>query len=319
MKIIVLSNVLKDKHRELIDKTAAKAGAEVCYVTSEADIPSDFSDAEVLYGFGMETAKKSKSLKWLCVPSAGVDYLMKPGTFANEDCILTNSSGAYGVTIAEHMIAVSLMMMRGLDRAYKNSLSGFWDTDRPAQKSLKDCRITVLGTGDIGTAFAVRARAFEPRSLIGVCRSGKAFSVYDSVHKIDELDAILPSTDLLAMSLPDTSETRDILNKERIALMPQGSFIVNVGRGSAIDEDALAEALESGHIAGAALDVFKTEPLPAESPLWKTKNLLITPHVAGNLTLEHTLDMNVSMFCEDLLLYASGQPLKHEVDRKKGY
>ena len=319
MKIIVLSNVLKDKHRELIDKTAAKAGAEVCYVTSEADIPSDFSDAEVLYGFGMETAKKSKSLKWLCVPSAGVDYLMKPGTFANEDCILTNSSGAYGVTIAEHMIAVSLMMMRGLDRAYKNSLSGFWDTDRPAQKSLKDCRITVLGTGDIGTAFAVRARAFEQRSLIGVCRSGKAFSVYDSVHKIDELDAILPSTDLLAMSLPDTSETRDILNKERIALMPQGSFIVNVGRGSAIDEDALAEALESGHIAGAALDVFKTEPLPAESPLWKTKNLLITPHVAGNLTLEHTLDMNVSMFCEDLLLYASGQPLKHEVDRKKGY
>ena len=319
MKIIVLSNVLKDKHRELIDKTAAKAGAEVCYVTSEADIPSDFSDAEVLYGFGMETAKKSKSLKWLCVPSAGVDYLMKPGTFANEDCILTNSSGAYGVTIAEHMIAVSLMMMRGLDRAYKNSLSGFWDTDRPAQKSLKDCRITVLGTGDIGTAFAVRARAFEPRSLIGVCRSGKAFSVYDSVHKIDELDAILPSTDLLAMSLPDTSETRDILNKERIALMPQGSFIVNVGRGSAIDEDALAEALESGHIAGTALDVFKTEPLPAESPLWKTKNLLITPHVAGNLTLEHTLDMNVSMFCKDLLLYASGQPLKHEVDRKKGY
>ena len=319
MKLIVLSSVIEDKHRELIDKTAREAGAKVCYVTSEAEIPSDFSDAEVLYGFGMETAKKSKSLKWLCVPSAGVDYLMKPGTFANEDCILTNSAGAYGVTIAEHMIAVSLMMMRGLDRAYKNSLNGFWDLNRPAQKSLKDCRITVLGTGDIGTSFAVRAKAFEPRSLVGICRSGKASSVYDSVHKIDALDAILPSTDLLAMSLPDTPETRDILSAERIALMPSGSYIVNVGRGSAIDEDALSEALGTGHIAGAALDVFKTEPLPSDSPLWNTKNLLITPHVAGNLTLEHTLDKNVSMFCEDLLLYASGQPLKHVVDRKKGY
>lgn len=319
MKIVVLSNVLEDEHRELIDKTAKEAGAEVCYVTSEGEIPEDFRDAEVLYGFGMETARTSMSLKWLCVPSAGVDYLMKPGTFANVDCVLTNSSGAYGVTIAEHMIAVSLMMMRGLTDAYKNSLSCVWDLNRPAQKSLKDCRITVLGTGDIGTAFAVRARAFEPRSLIGVCRSGKASSCYDSVYKTEDLDKILASTDLLAMSLPDTPETRDILNKERIALMPRGSFIVNVGRGSAIDEDALAEALESGHIAGAALDVFKTEPLPSDSPLWKTKNLLITPHVAGNLTLEHTLDMNVSMFCEDLLLYASGKPMKHVVDRKKGY
>ncbi|MBO4213671.1 MAG: D-2-hydroxyacid dehydrogenase, partial [Lachnospiraceae bacterium] len=114
-------------------------------------------------------------------------------------------------------------------------------------------------------------------------------------------------------------ETENILTRERINLMPRGSYIVNVGRGSAIDEDALADALDSGHLAGAALDVFKVEPLPQDSRLWNTPNLLITPHVAGNLTLIHTINRNVEMFCEDLINYANNRPLKYEVDRNKGY
>ncbi|MCR5431948.1 MAG: D-2-hydroxyacid dehydrogenase, partial [Lachnospiraceae bacterium] len=105
----------------------------------------------------------------------------------------------------------------------------------------------------------------------------------------------------------------------RMELLADGAFVVNVGRGSAVDEEALIEMLEREHLAGAALDVFSTEPLPKESKLWKTKNLLITPHVAGNQTLHHTLVKNVDMFCEDLLNYASGKPLKYLVDRKKGY
>ena len=319
MKIIVLNKSLKEGHIDKIRKTAERIGAEVFFGKDESEIPADFSGAEVLYGFGMETAKKSRDLKWLCVPSAGVDYLMKPGCFANEDCLLTNSSGAYGVTIAEHMIAVSLMMMRGLTDTYEETLRGEWGSPRP-QRSLKDCRITVLGTGDIGRAFAKRARAFEPASVTGVSRSGICGDPsFDKVLKISELDSILPGTDLLAMSLPDTPETRNVLSAGRLALLPEGSYVVNVGRGSAIDETALAVFLESGHLAGAALDVFHTEPLPKDSSLWKIKNLLITPHVAGNLTLDHTLDRNVDMFLEDLENYANGLPLKHLVDRNKGY
>ncbi|MBP5492934.1 MAG: D-2-hydroxyacid dehydrogenase [Clostridiales bacterium] len=319
MKVIILSRVLKEKQIEKIKATAVKAGAVLCFVEEEKAIPEGFLDAEVLYGFGTETAKTSTALKWLCVPSAGVDYLMGPGAFANEDCILTNSSGAYGVTIAEHMIAVSLMMMRKLTLTYAETLQGVWGKPKP-QKSLKDCRITVLGTGDIGSNFARRAKAFEPKAMVGVCRSGKSEETcYDQVVPISELDGILPSTDLLAMSLPDTAETKGILSKERLSLLPEGAYIVNVGRGSAIDEDALSELLEKEYLGGAALDVFRTEPLPKDSPLWKTKNLLITPHVAGNLTLEYTLDTNVDMFCEDLLNYAQGRPLKHIVDRKIGY
>lgn len=319
MKIIVLNKSLKEGHIDKIRKTAERIGAEVFFGKDESEIPAEFSGADVLYGFGMETAKKSKDLKWLCVPSAGVDYLMKPGCFANEDCLLTNSSGAYGVTIAEHMIAVSLMMMRNMTVIHEESLRGEWGSPRP-QRSLKDCRITVLGTGDIGRAFAKRARAFEPAAVTGVSRSGICDDPsFDKVLKISELDGILPGTDLLALSLPDTPETRNVLSAERLALLPEGSYVVNVGRGSAIDETALAVFLESGHLAGAALDVFHTEPLPKDSPLWKIKNLLITPHVAGNLTLDHTLDKNVDMFLEDLENYAEGLPLKHLVDRNKGY
>ena len=319
MKIVVINKLLKDTHKEQIRKAAAKAGGSLLFAESEDDIPSDWQDCDIIYGFGVKNAKTNKNLKWFAAPSAGVDFLLKPGFFANEDCLVTNSSGAYGVTIAEHIIAVTLMMMRKLDYSYSESLKGNWTSPRP-QKSLKDCRILVLGTGDIGCCFARRAKAFEPESITGVSRSGNCSDpAFDSVKKVSELDSLLPSADLLVMSLPDTPETRDILNRERIALLPEGAYVVNVGRGSAIDEDALCGSLNSGKLGGAALDVFKTEPLPSDSKLWNTKNLLITPHVAGNLTLEHTLSVNVDMFCKNLINYAEGLPLDNLIDKTKGY
>ena len=210
MKILVINNLFEERHIELIKKGAAEAGAQVHFYNSDKDIPQSDYDADVIYGFAPEIVKVSKNLKWLCVPWAGVDSLMVPGYFANEHCILTNSAGAYGVSIAEHMIAVSLVLFRRLNEVFDETREGVWGNPRP-QKSLKDCRITVLGTGDIGTNFAKRALAFEPASLVGVCRSGKADSVYQKVLPVTELDSILPQTDLLAMSLPSTAETKNIL------------------------------------------------------------------------------------------------------------
>lgn len=319
MKILVINNQLEQKHLAYIKTTADSLGATVHFYTSDADISQSDYDADIIYGFAPSIVKTSKTLKWLCVPWAGVDSLMAPDYFANEDCLLTNSAGAYGVSIAEHMIATSLVMMRRLDEFMEETRNGQWLKPRP-QKSLKDCRITVLGTGDIGTTFAKRAAAFEPACIVGVCRSGKSSeAVYNKVLPVSELDSILPQTDLLAMSLPSTPETKGILSRERMSLLPEGAYIVNVGRGSAIDEDALADNLESGHITAAALDVFQTEPLPSSSRLWKTKNLLITPHVAGNMTLAHTRNKNVQMFIEDLHNFAAGKPLHYLVDRKLGY
>ena len=311
--------MLEQKHFDQIKSAADQVGAEVFFYKAETEIPGDNFDADIIYGFAPSIVKTSRTLKWLCVPWAGVDSIMAPDYFANQDCLLTNSAGAYGVSIAEHIIAVSLVMMRRLDQFMAETKNGQWLSSRP-QKSLKDCRITVLGTGDIGTTFASRARAFEPAAIVGVCRSGKSnASVYDKVLPVSELDSILPETDLLAMSLPATPETKGIISRERMALLPQGAYIVNVGRGSAIDEEALADNLESGHLAGAALDVFQTEPLPAGHRLWKTKNLLITPHVAGNMTLPYTKDKNVQMFIEDLKNFVQGKALRYLVDRKLGY
>ena len=324
MKVLVYAGALTQDHKRKINDTAASVNAQVVYVDSVEEITEEHLDAEAVYGFGFnimsaEKLRESKNLKWLSVTSAGVDFLMKPGLFANEDLIITNSAGAYGVSIAEHIIAVSLMMMRKLTYHYASSIEGVW-APPVMQRSLKDSRITVWGTGDIGSSFAKRAKAFEPACIIGVSRSGiRKDPVYDSMITSAEIDEILTKTDLLVMSLPGTAETNGILSRERLNLLPQGAYVVNVGRGNAIDEEALADCLEEGRIAGAALDVFRTEPLPKDSRLWKTKNLLITPHVAGNLTLPYTVDKNVEMFCENLVAYANGQPLKHVVDRAVGY
>lgn len=319
MKILVINSQLEQKHFDLIKEAAASLGHEVHIYSVEAEILQSDYDADIIYGFAPSIVKTSKNLKWLCVPWAGVDSLMVPGYFANEACLLTNSAGAYGVSIAEHMIAVALVMMRKLDEFMAETKNGQWLSPRP-QRSLKDCRITVLGTGDIGTTFAKRARAFEPAAIIGVCRNGKSSeAVYDKVLPVSKLDNILPQTDLLAMSLPSTPETRGILSRDRLSLLPQDSYIINVGRGSAIDEDALADNLENNHLAGAALDVFQTEPLPQNHRLWKTKNLLITPHVAGNMSLAYTRDKNVQMFIEDLKNFTEEKPLHYLVDRRLGY
>ena len=319
MKVIVYNNALKSQHKNLIKETAEQVGADVCFIESEDSIPEEFEDAEIFYGHGLKTIGKSKHIKWFCAPSAGVDFLLKPGVFANEECIITNSAGAYGVSIAEHIVMLSLMLMRQMHVFFRKSISCEWGKPLP-QKSLKDCRITVLGTGDIGSSFARRAKAFEPKSIVGVCRSGKCSeSSFDKIYRIDEFNEVLRETELLVMCLPGTTETEGVLSKERMDILPQGAYIVNVGRGSAIDESALIENLENEKLAGAALDVFANEPLPEESSLWTTKNLIITPHVAGNLTLDYTLDKNVEMFCENLVDYAEGRPLKHVVDKERGY
>ena len=319
MKVLVINSQLEQKHFELISSTVEKLDAKVAFYKTEAEIPPCDFDTDIIYGFAPSIVKTSKTLKWLCVPWAGVDSLMVPGYFANEECLLTNSAGAYGVSIAEHMIAMALIMMRRLNEFLEETGNGLWFSPRP-QKSLKDCRITVLGTGDIGTTFAKRVKAFEPAEITGVCRSGKSeAAVYDKVLPVSELDSVLPETDLLAMSLPATEETKGILSRPKIELLPEGAYIINVGRGSAIDENALADNLDNGHLAGAALDVFQTEPLPQDDRLWHTKNLLITPHVAGNMTLPYTKQKNVEMFLEDLNNFIEGKPLKYLVDRKLGY
>ena len=180
--------------------------------------------------------------------------------------------------------------------------------------------VTVLGTGDIGTEYAMKVRACGASHITGINRSGHAAGdFYDETAGMADIDRYLPLTDILFMCLPGTPETTGILSEERIASMKKTAVIVNVGRGSAIDQKALISALNEGRIFGAALDVFEKEPLPEGDPAWHTPGLLVTTHTAGNMTAAVTRRRNVEQFLENLEAYSQGLPLKHVVRKNLGY
>ena len=322
--LCVCQDFLTDAHKARITAAAEAAGFTPHFFTPEQfdEASACLQDCEVLFSHIPELLRTAPaSLKWYCCSYAGVDpYCKDPSLFANPDCLLTNSSGAYGVTIAEHIVMVTLMLLRQMP-AYQADIArdGWVDEPKPI-RSIFGSRVTVLGTGNIGTTFAHRARGLGAAHITGVCRSGRNDDpVYDEVLPISRLEEALPETDLLVMALPGTPETAHILNRERISLLPAHAYVVNVGRGTAIDQEALADALNADRLAGAALDVMDPEPLPMDHFLRSAKNLLLTPHISGNMALGYTRDITVDMFCEDLANYAAGRPLAHLVDRKLGY
>ena len=317
----MLGRWLEERHRERILQTADRLGFTCSFFENETEAGEEGSleEAEIIFGDAPKTAASSGALKWLCLPSAGADRYTKPEALYSDDLILTNSSGAYGVGMAEHMIMQILMLIRRMPEFQEGIRKRQWLRPRK-QDSVKDSRITVMGTGDIGSAFARRIRAFEPARIIGCNRSGESKeTAFDRVITVAELDSVLPETDILAMCLPSTPKTIGILSAERIGLLPETAYLINVGRGDAIDEEALIKALKEGRLAGAALDVMCHEPLPEDDPLWEAKNVILTPHVAGNMTIQHTKDRLVEMFCENLENYGAGRTLVRRVDRKRGY
>ena len=320
-QIGVIIDYLTEDYRRRIDAAAAKHGYAVRYYPDSRSAVGKAGDCEILFGHcSQKVIASARSLKWFCCCWAGVDRFCKEGLFQNPDCLLSNSSGAYGVTIAEHLIMTALMLLRRQGEYTELIRSGGWDTLPGSIRSLYGSRITVLGTGDIGTQFARRAKAFSPAKIVGVRRSAKPGDpAFDAIRATAELDAVLPETDILVMALPNTPDTAGILSRARMALLPAGAYVLNVGRGTALDQDALIDALNSGHLAGAALDVVVPEPLPADHPLRAARNLLLTPHVAGNTTLPYTRQRTVDMFLEDLDNYCAGKPLAHLVDRKRFY
>ena len=317
--LVVAIAALKETHRETIAAAAKQHGFTVRFFNSDQEALPALADAEIVFGQSAFLAQHAPRLRWLCTPSAGVDQFLAPGLFASPDAVLTNSSGAYGTTIAEHIVMVTLEMMRR--QADYNGIVDrrAWKRDLPI-RSIRNSRITLLGTGDIGQEAAIRLRAFSPASLTGVNRSGRnPRDLFDRIVTQDFLDAVLPETDLLILSLPGTPETAGLMDARRLALLPRDAFLVNVGRGSAIDQAALEQLLRQGQLAGAALDVFEQEPLDPAASLWECPRLLITPHVAGNMTLDYTVNKIVAQFLEDLDRYCAGQPLQRRISWQRGY
>lgn len=319
-RLAVTLDFLEDHHHEQLLATASGHGFDVRFAAME---PSGedlawMRDAEVLLTSSPKTIPAcGDGLRWVASSWAGVDAF-RP--LLPERCLLTNNTGAYGPTISEHIIMLLLMLWRGEWSHMQAQMKGVWGPHLP-QRSIEGSTVCVLGTGDIGTTFARKARALGARRLIGVSRSGVARveGVYDEMHPLDDLDVVLPEVDALVMSLPGTDATAGMIDARRIALLRPHAVLVNVGRGSAIVQEALVAALEDGSLGGAALDVCTPEPLPADDPLWHAPNCIITPHVAGNMTLQITRDRTVRLFCDELARYARGETPLRVVDPLLGY
>ncbi len=319
-KIAAVEGFFTPAHQAQMTAAAQKLGFQIDFYL-DGHLPKDkAADYEIIYGYcPPKELKAASSLRWLCCSYAGTDVYNDRSVFPHPGVLLTNSSGAYGITISEHLIMVLLMLLRRMPAFEEVVRRRGWLRSLP-MRSICGSTITVLGTGDIGTNFARRAKALGAKTVRGVRRSMKPCDpAFDEVYTLDGLDAVLPKTEILVMALPNTPETAGVLSRQRIALLPEGAYVVNVGRGTAVDQEALMDALNGGHLAGAALDVMVPEPLPADHPLWDTKNLLITPHISGNMSLGITQDLDVDLFCEDLENYAAGRPLARLVDEKLGY
>lgn len=319
--IAVVGTAFEDKHIAKIRDTAKANGCTAAFFPNHTEASAHMQDTHIIFGpadaSSPLSAKAAPDLKWFSSYFAGVDPLLKDGVL-KDDVLLTNGSGAYGVTIAEHLTMVTLMLLRRNmeyrqlvdDKVFRNDLK---------IRSIYGSTIVICGTGDIGSKFAQRLRPFCPAKIIGVNRTGRTAEGFDEIYPIEQLDKVLPLADIFVLTLPGTPQTNGLITKERLALMQESAYLINIGRGNCLDQDALIEALNEGKLAGAALDVFRTEPIPQEDPVWNTPNLLVTPHCSGQMTLAYTRGTLVDLFCENLTRFCSGQPLRHVIDRAQAY
>ena len=258
-------------------------------------------------------------LKFVQLDSAGSDGYAKLEMFhAPQSCLLSNSTGAYGGTIAEYMIGSIIMLIRHF-QVYRDHMKDHnWE-----RVELPTCIIEhkalVIGLGDIGINFAQRMKALGC-SVKAIRRTaGEKPDCVDEVGTLEDLPRLLPEADFVALCLPNSPQTQKVINRETLALMKPTAILVNVGRGSAVDSDALAEALNTGKLGGAALDVTDPEPLPADHPLWDCRNCLVTPHVAGLFRQLYPFQRIVERCIANLAHFVADEPLESVVDLATGY
>ena len=297
---------------------------EVVQRDSYEGIEEHLRDAEIIFTISLrpEQLAATRYLRWIHAPTAAVHQFLFP-ELVDSKIILTNSTEVHGPVVAEHVIALIFALAKKIPRAAILQQKHVWGKEAMwregyCPREVAGATVGLIGVGSIGRRVARMVSALGMRVV--AVREHIEKSVPEGVEAVfapSDLDKFLAQSDFVVMAAPLVSTTVGLMNAERFALMKPDAFLINVGRGPQVDEAALAEALRSRRIAGAALDVFEREPLPPDSPLWDLDNLLITPHTAG-LT-EKLWDRHYDLFSDDLRRYLSGQPLRHVVDKHKGY
>lgn len=304
------------QQRELLESCTPNAKFVYCKPGEISE--HQLATADVILGnppTGM--VKNAKSLRLLQLFTAGSDAYAAEGVLP-QGALLANATGSYGLAISEYMVGVLLSLNKKLHLYRDQQRQNLWE-NLGEVRPIWNSTVLVIGLGDIGSEFAKRIKAFDAK-VIGVRRAGLDKPDFvDELYLSDKIDELLPLADTVALCLPQTAQTQNLMNSDRIAKMKPGAVLINIGRGSAVDADALCDALDGGRLSGAALDVTVPEPLPADSRLWQTENLIITPHVSGGSSLPETHNRLIRLMAENLTAFIQEKPLKNLVDAKTGY
>jgi phosphoglycerate dehydrogenase-like enzyme len=295
----------------------------VLHLPNYDGLPQELPDTDIFVGYSLraEQLTAARKLKWIHSTAAGVAQLMYP-ELRDSGIVVTNPSGIFSVPMAEHTMGLLLALARNFPDSVRQQDLAHWSQqelwDKPQHLTeLNGQVLLIVGFGSIGREVAKRARAFDMR-VWGVTRSGTGDLTHaEKILAAKDLHEALPDADFVLIAAPETAETRHLIGAPQIAQMKRGARLINVGRGSLLDEAALIQALKSGALGGAALDVTRVEPLPVESPLWKMPNLMITPHTSG--VSDRLWHRQTAILMDLLERWFDGRELFNLVDFARGY
>lgn len=316
-KLLIAQNI-KDHHisqvKELIPDWELVVGGD------EEVWREHVRDAEIIAGWNKKMEEvclnEDSQLKWVQSWSAGVNSFPLE-KLADRNVFLTSANGVHAYPISETIFAMMLGLTRKIHAYVRNQQMKNWH-HASMNLEMHEKTIGIIGVGAIGKETAKIAKAFGMK-VLGVRHSGKPEEFVDEMYQPSQINEILPNCDYVVITLPLTNETHHLFGSEQFALMKPTAFLINIGRGEIIVEEELIEALRTGAIAGAGLDVFAKEPLPADSPLWEMENVIITPHTSGS-TRHYNERVVENIFIPNLKNYLSGKtPSINLVDYSKGY
>ncbi len=300
--------------------TVKKLDSDIEIISSLGEA-ANLSDINIIYGWDKEECPQlleddDSQVQWIQLNSAGVDYVDLE-LLEKKGIQLTSAVGIHANAISESIFGLLLNYTRGIGYSFKKQLEGIWDKDVPHIRELTNKTIVIVGAGHIGTQTAKRAKAFDMKT-IGINRSGRSVDFMDEQFTQEDFEKALPKADVVVNILPSTDETQNLFNLDLFKKMKESAIFINVGRGTTVVEKDLLTALEDGLIEFAALDVFEEEPLPSDHPFYQREDMLLTPHIAGNLD-----DYAASLFPifeENLEAFSKGEDLTvNVVDLKSGY
>ena len=322
---------------ERLSQIEAAAGAmTVANVAEEAASVEAIADADAFFGkLTPAMLASSTKLRWVQSPTASLEHYIFP-ELVSHPCTLTNMRGLFSDVIADHVFGYILCFARNLHTYLRQQMARHWEPiggeqartsfsagpgvvsamDR-SHLHLSDCTLGIVGLGAIGTEIAMRAKAFGMRVLaVDPMRNDKPGGV-DSLWPLDRLTELLGQSDFVVISAPHTPQTAGMFDRATIRQMKRSAYLINIGRGVIVKLDDLCDALEAGEIAGAALDVFEQEPLPADHPLWRFENVLITPHVAACSI--HIAERHLEVLLDNIRRFIAGEPLRNVASKENWF